>query len=170
MTYIQMIKVASLIEEVGFPHQGKNTTKFVDTKAVIRSRKLISSVYTSSVYTYSYIYLQGVLNKNLFFSERMSFRCVKSLHYIEITSAVSWLACSPRVREMIASITCSSLLMMEKCLSTQTHNPDYEAISMCSSLLMTCASWRSSKCIFLYIYKVFLIKTFFFQNECRSDV
>jgi hypothetical protein len=41
MTYIQMIKVASLIEEVGFPHQGKNTTKFVDTKAVIRSRKLM---------------------------------------------------------------------------------------------------------------------------------
>ena len=40
---------------------------------------------------------------------------------------------------------CSSLLMMEKCLSNQTHNPDYEAISMCSSVLMTGASWRSSK-------------------------
>ena len=45
MTYIQMIKVASLIEEVGFPHQGKNTTKFVDTKAVIRSRKLMDRQY-----------------------------------------------------------------------------------------------------------------------------
>ena len=47
---------------------------------------------------------------------------------------------------------CSSLLMMEKCLFTQTHNPDYEAISMCSSLLMTCASWRSSKCNFCFIF------------------
>ena len=45
MTYIQMIKVASLIEEVGFPLQGKNTTKFVDTKAVIRSRKLMDRQY-----------------------------------------------------------------------------------------------------------------------------